>query len=77
MPASRLVWEGSVIGTLTAEHLVLDLNPNVADDNVYLDGAFVLERITDAFAGAWHHSTLLGSVAAGFFTASKHAPLSD
>lgn len=71
------IGEGTLTGVLVADRVVLDLNPNIADDNVYLSGAFVLESVTDGFAGQWHHSTLTGPVAAGFFTAAKHTPLTN
>jgi hypothetical protein len=70
------VGEGTLMGLLAADGVVLDLNPNVADDNVFLSGAFDLQTVPPGLVGDWTHSTLLGPVAAGHFTATA-MPLPD
>jgi hypothetical protein len=71
------VGEGSLSGLLAADGVVLDLNPNVADDNVFLSGAFDLESLPPGLVGEWTHSTLIGPIAAGRFTASSMPLLPD
>jgi len=64
------VGEGTLQGRWGAEGLVLDLNPGVADDNVLLAGTLVRGIPAPQFGGDWSHSTLVGPVAAGLFTAT-------
>jgi hypothetical protein len=71
------VGEGSLRGLLAADGVILDLNPNVADNNVFLSGAFDLESLPPGLVGEWTHSTLIGPVAAGRFTASHEPILPD
>jgi hypothetical protein len=68
------VGEGTLEGLLAADGVVIDLNPNVADDNVFLYGAFDLESEWTGLDGGWGHSTLTGPVAAGYFTALPLLP---
>ncbi len=69
------VGEGTLLGLLAADGVILDLNPNVADDNVFLSGAFDLESLPPGLVGDWTYSTLIGPVAAGRFTATNMPPL--
>lgn len=65
------VGEGTLQGQLSAEDLVLDLSPGIADNNVFLVGALVRGSLAPQLAGDWSYSTLLGAVAAGHFTATR------
>ncbi len=65
------VGEGTLQGQLSAEDLVLDLNPGSADNNVFLAGALVRGSPAPRLAGDWSHSTLAGAVTAGHFTATR------
>jgi hypothetical protein len=69
------VGEGALLGLLSTDGTILDLNPNVADNNVLLSGAFDLETLPPGLVGEWTHSTLIGPVAAGLFTATNMPPL--
>ncbi len=65
------VGEGTLQGQLSAEDLVLDLNPGVADANVFLAGALVRGSPAPRLEGDWSYSTLAGAVAAGHFIATR------
>ena len=71
------VGEGTLLGLLAADGVVLDLNPNVADANVFLSGAFDLESLPPGLVGEWTYSTLIGPVAAGRFTAANRPLLTE
>lgn len=58
---------GSLLGTVTDGDLFANLNPQIADDNVVLQGAYNANRIS----GRWDYSTFSGPTAAGDFTATK------
>jgi hypothetical protein len=64
------VGEGTLQGRWGADGLFLDLNPGVADNNVFLAGTLVRDIPAPQLAGDWSHSTLVGAVAAGLFTAT-------
>ena len=65
------VGDGTLQGRLGAEELVLDLNPGVADNNVFVAGTLVRGSTAPQLAGDWSHSTLVGAVAAGRFAATR------
>lgn len=60
------VGNGSLVGNVTDGDLFANLNPQIADNNVFLRGTYVGNQI----AGAWDYSTLAGSTV-GDFTAAK------
>ncbi len=68
------VGSGTLRGRLAPGDIFLDLNPGVADNNVFLAGAFVPQNMMVGFGGGWSYSTLVGPVAAGPFTAVKILP---
>jgi hypothetical protein len=59
--------EGSVDGQGS---LWINLNPDWADNNVFLAGGFSGERFAD-FEGTWSYSTFVGPVAGGNFKATR------
>jgi hypothetical protein len=65
------IGEGTLQGRLSAEGLVLDLNPGSADNNVLLIGALVRDAGAPKLAGDWRYSAFAGEVAAGHFTATR------
>ncbi len=61
--------EGLLEGTDENDVLSINLNPGVADDNVFLHGAFEDDRAR--MAGEWSYATLVGPVAGGAFEAVR------
>jgi hypothetical protein len=61
------IGEGRFAGDLEAGELTLDLNPGIADNNVFLNGVVEGSRIT----GRWSYSTLLGEINGGRFEADR------
>ncbi len=66
-PVGPQVGSGSLAGTITGGSITVDLNPQVADDNVELEGTLGGAGI----AGMWQHVTLAGPSGSGTFTATK------
>jgi len=58
---------GSILGEQGRTTLALDLNPGIADDNVFLSGTLEGTRLT----GQWGWSTLVGTVRSGRFEAVR------
>jgi len=59
--------KGDLIGTLDKDELYLDLNPNMNDANVLLQGTIEGKR----FHGTWKFSGYAGAVIKGTFEATK------
>ncbi|HJL74137.1 MAG TPA: hypothetical protein QGF08_06245 [Candidatus Marinimicrobia bacterium] len=59
--------EGEYIGTVENNQLLINLNPEWADNNVHLDGAIDGNKIT----GDWVYSGFAGSMNHGTFSAEK------
>ena len=65
------VGEGRLQGSVDAEGtLWISLNPQMADNNVFLSGSFEEERSGD-LQGRWMYSTFVGPTSEGPFTATR------
>lgn len=61
------VGEGDLTGGLNGEQLWINLNPDYADNNVFLSG--ILKN--NEYTGTWTYSTFAGPVNQGTFEAEK------
>jgi hypothetical protein len=62
---------GDLVGYILAGGQVsIGLNPNWADNNVYLSGTFADDRY-EKLQGEWSYSSFLGLVASGDFVATR------
>jgi hypothetical protein len=59
--------DGALLGRLIGEELIIDLNPDMADNNVTL----VADTGYYSLAGTWHFSTFVGEVNRGTFEANR------
>jgi hypothetical protein len=65
------VGEGEMRGTIDNDgNLSINLNPDWADNNVFLSGHFSDERFGD-FEGMWSYATFAGHTAGGTFRAER------
>lgn len=65
------VGEGDLDGTVDSDGNVwINLNPDWADNNVFLSGSFSGEQFGD-FEGTWSYSTFIGHTNGGTFTAVR------
>lgn len=74
--AGPQVGRGRLEGNIDADGAVwINLHPNIADNNVFLDGRFVLLH-TDklpGLSGIWTYATFAGVTAGGFFEAVRES----
>jgi len=64
------IGHGTLAGILDAGSISIDLNPGWSDNNVYLYGRFD-NASRHEFRGTWNHSTLVGPVNEGRFSARR------
>lgn len=62
------IGSGQFTGGIEAERIWMNLNPNMADNNVFLSGNMNGDRIT----GSWTWSGFAGPIASGSFSAEKN-----
>ena len=60
------VGEGKLIGSVRGKEVFINLNPNMADNNVNLRGQVEGDR----YRGSWSHDGFAGSMSAGTFEAT-------
>ncbi|MEM1268927.1 MAG: hypothetical protein AAGI08_02660, partial [Bacteroidota bacterium] len=62
---------GSLEGGIGSDgEIWINLNPGLADNNVFLSGRFT-ENARGELSGTWSYSTFVGSVAGGTFAAER------
>jgi hypothetical protein len=61
--------QGTVEDTVEGPTFAINLNPGIADDNVFLHGRFEDERAR--MEGTWSYATFVGPVAGGRFEAVR------
>jgi|SRR5918911_4303054 hypothetical protein len=61
------VGSGELVGTVRGTEVLIDLNPNMNDNNVNLSGKVEGKRYT----GTWSYSGFAGRISAGTFEATK------
>lgn len=61
--------EGTLNGTVEDGAFAINLNPEMADDNVFLQGRFEDDRAR--MVGLWSHTTFIGPAAGGTFEAER------
>lgn len=61
--------EGTLEGTVEGDAFDVNLNPGMADNNVYLRGRFEEDRAR--MAGEWSYTTFVGPTAGGRFEAER------
>ena len=61
------VGNGELAGTVNNSSISINLNPQIADNNVFLDGTIKNNNIE----GKWYWSTFAGAANWGIFTATK------
>jgi len=59
--------EGTFIGTIIGDEFAVSLNPAWRDNNVFLNGTIVGDKIT----GHWVYATIIGITSQGSFMAAK------
>lgn len=61
------VGSGDLLGTVSGTEVLIDLNPNMNDNNVNLRGTVEGKR----YKGSWNYSGFAGSISKGTFEATR------
>jgi len=61
------VGSGALVGSIDEQEVYIDLNPNISDANVYLNGAIESGR----YKGTWSFNGIAGPISQGTFEAVR------